>query len=300
MKHFFYIISFIFLSFFLSSCKNIKSLYDEDIIDNDKICIFTNIENNFTRSFLSKLKENPHIGDFPQCEYLLFLIIYDKTLPIINMVGLNQGKIIDMNVYYILYKNDQLKIDKVKEIFDNPSMRTYKQYIERYDFYMSGGTMTNENTYVNYNNEGLRSYYNDMIKRISNVLDEVNSTNIQEQMSMSINPLLPFSTTQERQSYEIQMSEIIAERVIQNVVLDIVEYKHKMEENEKQCKKLYDEIMSKIDNNALRDDEIEDIINEEKDKYNKQCKKVWAKYQLEFNFKNKNLDKNDDKKEEKK
>lgn len=276
MRIILYKLLYLSLSIILISCKNFTSLYNKDVINGQKICIFLNIENNFSKHFLNKLKENPHIVDFPHCEYLLFAIIYDKTLSITNMIGLQQGKIIDMNVYCTLYKNDHNKIKDIEEIFTHPNNREYKQYIERNNFYLSSKpNMVNESNTVNYNNEGLRTYYYKMQNRLNKVLTKINEIDIQEQLSYSQNPLLPFSSTQSKQDYELQIANIIAERTIQNVIIDIIEYKQIQENIKNKCIKLYEQ---EINTKKLKskNNKVKTVNNE--------CQEIWNKYKQQYNI----------------
>ncbi len=204
---------------------------------NETICVFGNIENNYTRLFLQKLKEKPFIQEYPNCKYILFTNLVDSHRTINTITGLASQVIIGISASYAIFENDLSKQEQIKNIINNPSMHDYSFWTGAKNAYSSRGNRTEGAEKSSYA-EGTRSVYNNAIARIKSVTKYVNNGTESGQIAYSTNPILLTSETQSSADALEQLAVAMAQKVIDNVVIDIEDYKEtKIKQQEEQQKK---------------------------------------------------------------
>ena len=227
------LIPFIFLiciSFFVDGCKNvsIQSQYSKKTTNEEKLCIFVNIENHQSKAFANKLNDNPFASRQPNCNYFLVANIYHNDSAITSVAGVRiEGKI-SMNASYALYEYNATQAQKVQNILDNPLIRSYDEYTGSKNSSMSKTSIINQESQVlaqDYN--GSKRSYNNTIGRLNNVLTRISSGTENESMSYLIN--IPIVTSEEQNKYDVeeQLAKTLAEEIINNIAIDIEEYKER-------------------------------------------------------------------------
>ena len=147
--------------FLIYGCDNIYSVYNTKIINNEKICVHTYLESNYSRRFLKSLKENPHINEMPNCDYLLVVAIEGDYNTVNNVAGVRLENKVKLNAKYSLFKYEDNKYHQVKDILENPTIRSFEQYTSNKNASLSKGRSlaTNEKVERTFDSAGLREIY---------------------------------------------------------------------------------------------------------------------------------------------
>ena len=225
------IILFVFLFcifIFENGCKNIsiQSQYSKKTINGEKLCIFVNIENHQSKAFANKLNDNPFASEQPNCDYFLVATINHNDNAITSAAGVRMEGKIDMHASYALYEYNVAKAQQVQNILDNPLIRSYDEYTSSKNSSMSKTSIINQESQVLAQDySGSRRSYNNTIGRLNNVLKRISSGAERESMSYLIN--VPIVTTEEQNKYDVeeQLARALAEEVINDIAIDIAEYK---------------------------------------------------------------------------
>lgn len=224
------LIFFTYISFFVNGCKNIsiQSQYSKKTINGEKLCVFVNIENHQSKAFANKLNDNPFASQQPNCNYFLVANIFHNDNPITSVAGVRMEGKIDMYASYALYAYNTAQAQQVQNILDNPLIRSYDEFTSSKNSSMSKTSIINqENQVLAQDYSGSRRSYNNAIGRLNNVLKRISSGTERESMSYLIN--IPIVTTEEQNKYDVeeQLAKTLAEEIINDIVIDIAEYKER-------------------------------------------------------------------------
>ena len=121
---------FLFLFVFiplLCSCYGVHSKYGREMMNDKKICLFVNIYNEDHRNYLNKLKEYPNVGEFPDCDYLLYSTIDFTKTSQATVSGVFFIETIKASAYYKLYKFNSDKSKEILSIINNPDTVSFKK-----------------------------------------------------------------------------------------------------------------------------------------------------------------------------
>ena len=221
-----YIFIAMLVSFFGCSGVSVKTnIYDADTT----ICVFTNIQNNYTRLFQKRIKEHKSIGDFPNCKYIVFANLADNYRAITTITGLSSQNIISITASYTIFENDLQKQNQIEAIINNPSINDYTFWTGAQNAYSSRGTRNEGAERLHYS-EGAKNVYNNTISRMQAIIKQINNGSEQGSIAYSTNPILLTAETQSNDDSLEQLAIALADKVMNNVIIDIEEYKDKKTE----------------------------------------------------------------------
>ena len=224
----YHIIIFCFILFLLS-CKNIKvqSFYKNDIIKNKKICFFISIKDLFSKHLINNLKEYPYVSDYAKCDYLVVLYSKNDTMQTTNVSGINLKNQLDIDTYYYLFQFDKKLTQKAKDIFKNADIETNEKFIGRKeDFYFTKQVNQYGSMRRNIDVKQEKLDIDKTINKLKEHFNFINNRIIKQSMMYNYNILLPLSINQEMQDTTIQIAEEISQKLITNIVSDIIEYQN--------------------------------------------------------------------------
>ena len=225
-------IFFTYISFFINGCKNvsIQSQYSKKTINGEKLCTFVNIENHQSKVFANKLDDNPFASQRPNCDYFLVANISHNDSPITSVAGVRMEGKIDMSASYALYAYDKTKDKQVQNILDNPLIRSYDEYTSSRNSSMSKTSIINQESQVLAQDySGSRRSYGNTIGRLNNVLKRIGSGSENETMTYLNNVTIITSEEQNKYDVEEQLAKTLAEEIINDIAIDIADYKEQIQ-----------------------------------------------------------------------
>ena len=285
--------NFLFFAFAILSllsifgCKSIHSQYGSNLIVDKNICVYLNIENNLNRVFIRRLKENPNIVNSTDidsnCDYLLLVVLYQTYLEVLNAMSIRIENKITMSATYDLYKYDKTKTSKIKTVLETPILYEFEQYMGEKNKSMSksGGANANEHKEKNFEVKGTLNVYYGTKVRIDKILKSIGSGKDTEDGAYMVDNALLTSLQQSKEDVENQLAKTLAERVFDDVILDIISYKQS--EHEKECREYYDKYL----NINFDDKNLQYSIGSQKNKmkekesFEKSCDAEFKKYRQE-------------------
>ncbi len=252
--------------FLIYSCDNIYSVYNTKIINNEKICVHTYLENNYSRRFLKSLKENPHINEMPNCDYLLVVAIEGDYNTVNNVAGVRLENKVKLNAKYSLFKYEDKKYHQVKDILENPTIRSFEQYTSNKNASLSKGRSlaTNEKVEKTFDSVGLQEIYKTTKERLQNHLSLIGGGMRTAEMVYMTNNLLLSSLEQGQTDAENQLATSLAQTILNSAILDILDFYKEQEQRE--CLRLYN------NNTTANKNTNNTNINEVR------CRQYWQEY----------------------
>ena len=219
--------------FLVYSCDNIYSVYNTKIINNEKICVHTYLENNYSRRFLFFFLENPHISEMPNCDYLLVVAIEGDYNTVNNVAGIRLENKVKLNAKYSLFKYEDKKYHQVKDILENPTIRSFEQYTSNKNASLSKGRSlaTNEKAERTFDSTGLREIYKTTTKRLQNHLSLIGGGMRTAEMVYMTNNLLLSSLEQGQTDAENQLATSLAQTILNSAILDILDFYKEQEQH---------------------------------------------------------------------
>ena len=270
---------------FLTSCKGIYSQYGSDIIDNKKICILSKIDSEHSRLFIRRINEFPYIGRYPDCDYLVILGLFQKNLSIRTSVGIKLHNEPHVEAKYSLFKINNEKYKQVEDIFYNTATKISKNLTGSKNNSTLKNMIVNEEKEERERYEDALSSYNENLAAIDGILEKINDGGGEEFISYATNPILITSEVQSYTDIKNMLAEKLAERMMNNIVIDIVNWNK--QKHFELCKSYYNEYYLRSDNKEKLDcnnkiTKHEDVkktkgTNERMNSYNKVGKKEDSK-----------------------
>ena len=210
------------------SCKNIsiRSQYKYNEIKNKRICVHMNIGSRFDKIFLRKLLEEPSITKTNDCDYHLIAVLIDNETPLKNVAGIAFGNMINMEAKYSLYKNDKTKTKQIQQILNTPVIYSSEQYTGQLNASMSkktGSVAGNQNEKKMETNNINRVYIGTKV-RLDKILKNISNNTYQDQKPYLVSKHLLPNINQVREDAEIQLAKLLAERVSNDAILEIIKF----------------------------------------------------------------------------
>jgi len=235
----FHNIFFLILSLWLCKCEKTYSLYDVNIINNEKICVHMYLEDNYSRRFLQSLKESPHIAEMPNCHYLLIVALDSNYRTVNNVAGVRLENKVYITAKYNLFKYEKIKSTQIENILENPTIRDFEQYTSNKNAYLTKGRSlaTNENAERNFDSAGQKKLYTTTTNRIKNILPLIGGGAENAESVYMTNNLLLSSLEQSKADAENQLAKTLGQTIINSAILDILNYYD--EKEKKECIQLY-------------------------------------------------------------
>ena len=233
-------ICFVLICCFLLSCTMVKSRYSTELLDNETVCIFVNIENKLQRVFNVEIKDQPFVSDLNTCDYLLVSTIYKTELPLANASGVRMEKETTIMSLYTLYKYNKRQKIKVQKAFENTSIQEFYQYTSGKNASMSkgSGVTMNEVQEMITEFQGIINNYSSVNDKMREVLLKIGSGSKKISMSYFIDSLLLTASDQSRDDVETQLAKELAHLIMDTAIFDIIDWKKDMHIRE--CRRYYD------------------------------------------------------------
>ena len=214
-------------SFFsiLSSCYGVRSKYSEKITNNEKICLFINIYNEYHRNYLNKLKEQPNVSEMPDCDYLLYSNIDFIKSSQATVSGVYFTETIKASTYYKLYKFDKERYKEITDIINTPDIVAFKKSTGILQSSLSRNKTFNEMAREQVEKVALNSSIKMMEKRLDDILDIVGMNTFTDVSSYTNNLIIITSNIQSQKDAKKQLINSASQRVMDYVLLDILKYR---------------------------------------------------------------------------
>lgn len=282
-----YLASLILLS---SGCYGVQSNYSSSILNNEKICIYVNIENNAQRIFNKTLTENWHVSTIPNCDYLLVATLYSNNIKISNASGVRLENNVMMTANYNIYKYNIQNKNKIDNILNNLDLRDFQQYTSGKNASMSKGsgvTITEHMENI-LEMQGILRVYNGTTNKLGSILEPVGNGSVNASSSYAIHDVLLTNSNQGLYDTEQQLAQYLANDVMENVVFDIIDFK--IEKQKQQCRKYYDKfihidlskyVKTDAETDKPSNDEFDTMTKEDKQKLEQLCSKEFKIYKKE-------------------
>ncbi len=257
-----------FISFvLLTSCNGVYSQYSSDLINDKKICFLSKIDSEYSRLFIRKVNEFPYVGRYPNCDYLVLLGLFEKRTSIRTSVGLKLHNEVHIEAKYSIFKIDKEKYNQVEDIFYNQVSNAPKRLTGSKNSYAMKGVHSDEEREELDRYNDLLLSYDANIGAMDGLMTKINDGDMDEFATYALNPILVTSEIQSRVDTQNMLAEKLAERVVNNVVLDIVRWNDS--ERFRFCKNYYNEYISNHIYGNVNDIDVKNITE--------QCKDIWKK-----------------------
>ena len=211
----------------ICSCKNVKSLYNTKIINDKKICFYTDINNQFTKTLKNKLNEQPYNGNYNNCDYLALIYTNNNSIPINNIAGITQANVIEAKLTYQLFKYNKNKKDVVKEILQNSNLQTNEQYTGRKHYYFTEAKNVNNQIYHEIEDKETNDVRKKTTTKLLQYLKLISTGYTSAKMSYTTNILLTTSIPQTQQDIYNQLANNVAEKLVSDIIVDILNFQEK-------------------------------------------------------------------------
>jgi len=205
---------------------NIRSKYKYDEIKNKKICVHMNVGCRSDKVFLKKLLEEPSITKTNDCDYHLIAVLIDNETPLKNVAGIIFGNMVNMEAKYSLYENDKTKTKQIQQILNTPVIYSSEQYTGQLNASMSKktGSIAGDQNEKKMEINNINRVYIGTKVRLDKILKNISNNTYQDQKPYLVTAHLLPNINQVREDAEIQLAKLLAERVSNDAILEIIKF----------------------------------------------------------------------------
>ena len=222
----FYRILGLFISL-LCSCKNItiKSLYNNDIINNKKICFYLNVDDLFSKTLINNLKEFPYVSDYHNCDYFVVIFNTNNDSNLTNISGINLKNQFNTELQYYLFEFNKRFVNEVVNVLKNSNTENNEQFVGRKNYYFSNQINNYGAIKMDYQSDGQQNIENNKttINKLQEYIILLKKDTLKKSLVYNYNVVLPVSIDQEKTDAEKQLAKAMSEKIMTDIISYIID-----------------------------------------------------------------------------
>ena len=207
----------------VSACQGVRpQLGEQSYTSQKKVCTVMRIEDNESRIFYNTLTENLGEHRLPHCDYVLYITLYTTKRELGTVSGIQLQNSITTTARYYLFRYDNKKYKEVNNIINHPTTLENSIYTSRKNEYIAL-SRTREYKRNRITRRDYTDAYRRDVRRLADHLKIAAQGQSTEKNNFASNPLLITAETQGETDARENVVKTVAQRVFDDVSIDILE-----------------------------------------------------------------------------